>query len=207
MRLPQPGGRPAAEGEGEMTTNSRRILSTSIAACVVIGLTAAPDAGVRLSARGQTQGQGQTQSQGQTQTGGQRGNAPGPGGSAGGAGGFMSAPGDPAKLLFHENKTADAKYYASEEGSGETTAWIETDYILSNLHWRDLLMTDTPTNASNRRPPNPKRVPIIPTAKGTPDLSKVEEAGFSDLMEGGWIPATTRVNFFELWGKAVPRKP
>ena len=50
-------------------------------------------------------------------------------------------------------KTADGKYFVSEEGSGESTAWIETDYILSNLHWRNLLMTDTPSNASNRRQP------------------------------------------------------
>jgi hypothetical protein len=67
------------------------------------------------------------------------------------------------------------------------------------------MMTDTPTNASNRRQPDPKRVPIIPTSKGTPDLSTVEEVGFSDLTAGGWIPATSRVNAFELWGKAVPR--
>jgi hypothetical protein len=102
-------------------------------------------------------------------------------------------------------KTADGKYFASEEGAGESTAWIETDFILTDLTWRNLLMTDTPTNASNRRQPDPKRVPIIPTSRGTPDLSKVEEVGFSDLMAGGWIPATSRVNTFELWGKAVRR--
>jgi hypothetical protein len=67
-------------------------------------------------------------------------------------------------------------------------------------------MTDTPTNASNRRQPDPKRVPIIPTSRGTPDLKQLEEVGFSDLMEGGWIPATSRVAAFELYGKAVPRK-
>ena len=102
-------------------------------------------------------------------------------------------------------KTADGKYYASEEGSGESTAWIETDYILSNLHWRNLMMTDTPTNGSNMRQPNPNRVPLIPTSVGTPDLTKVEEIGFSDLMAGGWIPATSRVMFFEVYGRTVPR--
>ena len=50
------------------------------------------------------------------------------------------------------------------------------------------------------------RVPIIPTSKATPDLSKIDEIGFSDLMEGGWIPATSRVAAFELYGKVVPRK-
>jgi hypothetical protein len=103
-------------------------------------------------------------------------------------------------------RTADGKYFVSEEGSGESTAWIETDYILSNLHWRNLLMTDTPSNASNRRQPNPKRTPIVATSPATPDLTRVDEVGFSDLMPGGWIPSTSRVNAFWLYGKSVPRK-
>jgi len=102
-------------------------------------------------------------------------------------------------------KTANGRYYVSEEGSGESTAWIETDYTLGDLHWRNLLMTDTPTNASNRRAPDPKRIPIIPTSKATPDLSRVDEVGFSDLTAGGWIPATSRVKSFDLWGRTVPR--
>jgi hypothetical protein len=103
-------------------------------------------------------------------------------------------------------RTADGKYFASEEGSPESSSWIERDYVFSELHWRNLLMTDTPTNAINRRQPDPKRVPIVPTSRATPDLSKVDEVGFSDLMEGGWIPATSRVAFFDLYGQAVPRQ-
>ena len=103
-------------------------------------------------------------------------------------------------------KTADGRYYVSEEGSPESRSWIERDYVFSDLHWRNLLMTDTPTNASNRRQPDPKRVPIIPTSKATPDLTRVDEVGFSDLMAGGWIPATSRVASFDVYGKAVPRK-
>jgi hypothetical protein len=103
-------------------------------------------------------------------------------------------------------KTADGRYFVSEEGAGESSVWIETDFIFSDLRWRNLLMTDTPTNASNRRQPDPKRVPIIPTSRGTPDLTKVDEVGFSDLMAGGWIPATSRVSAFSLYGRAVPRQ-
>jgi len=103
-------------------------------------------------------------------------------------------------------KTADGRYFVSEEGAGESSVWMETDYIFQDLHWRNLLMTDTPSNASNRRQPDPKRMPIIPTSKGTPDLTQVEEVGFSDLMSGGWIPATCRVKAFVLYGRAVPRK-
>ena len=101
-------------------------------------------------------------------------------------------------------KTADGRYYASEEGSGESSEWMNVDYVFSTLHWRSLLMVDRPTNASNRRQPDPNLVPIIPQGKATPELSRVEEVGFSDLMPGGWIPATTRVNSFALYGKNVP---
>ena len=103
-------------------------------------------------------------------------------------------------------KTADGKYFVSEEGSPESSVWIERDYVFSDLNWRNLMMTDTPTNASNRRQPDPKRIPIIPTSQGTPDLTRVEEVGFSDLMPGGWIPSTSRVASFAVYGKAVPKK-
>jgi len=102
-------------------------------------------------------------------------------------------------------KTADGHYYASEEGSGESTSWMNREYILSDLHWRDLLMTDTPTNPTNKRTPDPNLTPIVPTTKAAPDLTRVEEVGYSDLMPGGWIPATTRVNYWAVYGKKVPR--
>jgi len=103
-------------------------------------------------------------------------------------------------------RTADGLYFVSEEGSPESRVWIERDYVFSDLHWRNLMMTDTPTNASNRRQPDPKRVPIIPTSRAAPDLTKVAEVGFTDLMPGGWIPSTSRVAAFAVHGKAVPRK-
>jgi len=103
-------------------------------------------------------------------------------------------------------KTADGEYFASEEGNPESSAWITRDYIFRDLTWRRLLMTDTPTNASNRREPDPTRVPIIGLQRATPDLTRVEEVGFSDLSEGGWIPSTSRVRSWEVWGKAVPRE-
>lgn len=110
------------------------------------------------------------------------------------------------RVLHIVIRTADGKYYASEEGSGESSSWIERDYVFSDLHWRNLMMTDTPTNASNRRQPDAKRVPIIPTSKATPGLTLVDEVGFSDFMAGGWIPATSRVAWFDVYGKATPRK-
>ena len=100
-------------------------------------------------------------------------------------------------------KTADGNYYVSEEGSGESRAWMNRDYILSDLHWRNLTMEDTLDNA--RRPPAPDRDVIVATSVATPDLSRIDEIGFTDLMPGGFIPATTRVNSWAVYGKKVPR--
>jgi len=102
-------------------------------------------------------------------------------------------------------KTLEGQWFASEEGNPESSAWINRDYVLSDLHWRELLMTDTPTNASNQREPDPDLVPIIPLGPGHPDLSQVDEVGFSDLLPGGWIPATSRVNVFAVYGRKVKR--
>ena len=100
-------------------------------------------------------------------------------------------------------KTADGNYYVSEEGSGESRAWMNRDYILSDLHWRNLTMVDTLDNA--RRPAAPDRAVIVAAGVATPDLSRVDEIGFTDLMPGGFIPATSRINSWAVYGKTVPR--
>ena len=100
-------------------------------------------------------------------------------------------------------RTADGKYFVSEEGSPESMAWMNRDYIVSDLHWRTLTMIDTLN--SERRPPAPDRAVIVAAGVGTPDLSKVDELGFTDLMPGGFIPSTTRVNSWAVYGKKVPR--
>jgi hypothetical protein len=100
-------------------------------------------------------------------------------------------------------KTADGNYFVSEEGSGESRAWMNRDYILADLHWRSLTMVDTLNNA--RRPAAPDRAVIVAAGVATPDLGRVDEIGFTDLMPGGFIPATTRVNSWAVYGKTVPR--
>ena len=102
-------------------------------------------------------------------------------------------------------KTAGGNYFASEEGSPDSSAWIHRHCSLQDSHWRNLLMTDTPTNQTNVRKPDPNLTPVIPQDVGRPDLTKVEEVGFSGLTPGGWIPSTTRVNAWAVYGKKVPR--
>lgn len=101
-------------------------------------------------------------------------------------------------------RTADGKYFVSEEGSGESMAWMNRDYILADLHWRSLTMADTPSGAGPRKAEADRAV-IVAAGIGTPDLSKIDEIGFTDLMPGGFIPSTTRVNSWAVYGKKVPR--
>jgi hypothetical protein len=102
-------------------------------------------------------------------------------------------------------RTADGRYFVSEEGSGESLAWMNRDYILASLRWRNLAMVDAPTTLNPNRKVDPTRAVIVATSVGTPDLSKVDEVGFTDLMPGGFIPATTRINAWAVYGKKVPR--
>ena len=109
------------------------------------------------------------------------------------------------RLLHVMLKTADGKWYVSEEGNGESTALIEMDYIPRDLHCRELVMEDRPTNASNRRQPHATRQPLVAAAVARPDLTQVEQIGFTDLMPGGWIPSSSRVAGFEVYGRRTPR--
>ena len=51
-------------------------------------------------------------------------------------------------------KTADGRCFRERGGQRRVELVDRRDYVLSDLHWRNLLMTDTPTNASNRRQPD-----------------------------------------------------
>lgn len=102
-------------------------------------------------------------------------------------------------------KTADGRYFVSEEGSPDSNVWMDREYVLSSLKWWTLLMTDTPTNPITVRKPDASRQPIVPQAPGQPDLSRVDEVGFTDLMPGGWIPSTSRVHSWALYGRKVAR--
>jgi len=85
------------------------------------------------------------------------------------------------RVLHVVIKTSDGKYYVSEEGAGESSVFMESDFVLQDLHWRNLMMTDTPTNASNRRKPDAKRIPISATSKARPDPKFIEEVAYNHL--------------------------
>jgi hypothetical protein len=102
-------------------------------------------------------------------------------------------------------KTADGRFFASRGGERRVH---RVDRNRLHPERSALAQSDDDRHADQRvqsASAQSARVPIIPTSRGTPDLTKVEEIGFSDLMAGGWIPATTRVNAFEVYGKKTTK--
>ena len=100
-------------------------------------------------------------------------------------------------------KGADGSYYISEEGDGESVDWRTTEWFLRDLHWRNLVVGFASVPA--RWGGGPQVQSLAATTPAKPDLSKVDEIGFSDLMPGGLIPSSSRVRWFEVYANWVPR--
>lgn len=85
-------------------------------------------------------------------------------------------------------KTANGTWLVSEQADTLQGAWHEWSARMQDLQWRRLDI---------------ERVAEGPPVQ-PPDLSRVTEVGFTDLMRGGGSPASTRVDWLEVWGHAVP---
>jgi len=89
-------------------------------------------------------------------------------------------------------KTADGIWLVGDRAEGSLTDWIESEFNVSDVRW---LRVD------------PMRMVTTGTWVNNPDLSKVDEIGFADLMPssghgpGGWAD----VGKIEVYAKAVPR--
>jgi len=87
-------------------------------------------------------------------------------------------------------KLADGKWMISDQSDDESTDWRVREFFVPDLRWRAF---------------NPVKV-----AEGkwitAPDLGKVDEVGWTDLMAGGGTPASSRLDWIEVYAKAVPRK-
>jgi hypothetical protein len=93
-------------------------------------------------------------------------------------------------------KLSDGTWLAADYGISSTSDWIETDIPLADLRWRRLNMM-------------PKVVEFPgPDWTQHPDLSKVDEVGFTDLSIGpghGTQAPSSRLAWLEVYGKPVPR--
>lgn len=87
-------------------------------------------------------------------------------------------------------KLADGTWLVSSQGDCISKDWRITEFNLMDLSWYTL---------------NIKSVVEMKPVKD-PDLSKVDEIGFTDLMTGGASDACSRLDWIEVYGKSVPRK-
>lgn len=86
-------------------------------------------------------------------------------------------------------KLANGDWLVSSESDGPSEDWREREFILAGIRWRKL---------------DPKQIIEGPWAKN-PDLTRVEEIGFTDLMTGGQSIACSRLDWIEVWARAAAR--
>ena len=89
-------------------------------------------------------------------------------------------------------KLADGTWLVGDHTDGSTTDWLQTDFSLADVRWMRLDIKTVVTKGN---------------VVEKPDLSKVDEIGYADLMPGsghgagGWIDVAT----IEVFGKSVRR--
>lgn len=88
-------------------------------------------------------------------------------------------------------KPAGGAWLVSDVVEGVSTDWRESEFAIKDLRWRRLDIRTLIEGAPVERP----------------DLSRVDEIGWSTLMTGGNSPASSRVDWIAVYGRAVPRQP
>ncbi len=88
-------------------------------------------------------------------------------------------------------KLADGTWLVSDESHGASKDWQVQEYNVADLHWKKLNINTVTEDADVARP----------------DLSRVDEIGFTDLMNGASSPACSRVDWIEVLAKPVKREP
>lgn len=86
-------------------------------------------------------------------------------------------------------KLADGRWLVGDQADGDSADWRVREFNVADLRWRVL---DIKRVVEGRWEPNP-------------DLSRVDEIGCTDLMPGGGTPASSRLDWIEVDGRAVPR--
>jgi hypothetical protein len=82
-------------------------------------------------------------------------------------------------------KLADGTWVVSEQSDGESQSWHEQEFLIASQRWRKPDMTNVIDTGS------------VPA----PDLSRVEEIGFTDLMMGGGSAACSRLDWIEVYDR------
>ena len=86
-------------------------------------------------------------------------------------------------------KLADGTWLVSDQCDGQSKDWRTHEFNLADINW---YLLDIHTIVEG-----------LPASN--PDLSRVDEIGFTDLMRGGQSNACSRLDWIEVYGKAVIR--
>ena len=87
-------------------------------------------------------------------------------------------------------KQHDGKWLISDLYDGPSKDWREFEFNLADIQWYNF---------------DPEAIYEKGPAEN-PDLSKIDEIGFTDLMRGGQSISCSRLDWIEVYGKPVPRK-
>jgi hypothetical protein len=87
-------------------------------------------------------------------------------------------------------RLADGKWLVSDLYDDASADWRVREFNVGDIHWRALDIKTVVEGAWVEKP----------------DLSKVREIGWTDLMPGGQSIACSRVDWIEVYGKAVKRQ-
>ena len=86
-------------------------------------------------------------------------------------------------------KLADGTWLVSDQSQGASKDWQIYEFNLADVNWYTL---DIKNIVEGKPVPNP-------------DLSRVDEIGFTDLMRGGQSIACSRLDWIEIYGKKLKR--
>lgn len=86
-------------------------------------------------------------------------------------------------------KLADGTWLVSKQGDPASTDWRVSEFNLKDIEWYTINMEAITEKVRAENP----------------DLSKVDEIGFADLMPGGMSTACSRLDWIEVYGYFVPR--
>jgi hypothetical protein len=96
-------------------------------------------------------------------------------------------------MLHPVVKLADGTWLVGDHATAYSTDWVESEIQLADVRWQPLNIETVIEGKGDKWVDNP-------------NLSRVEEIGFTDLMRGGGHGAPgSRVDWIEVYGKPVPR--
>jgi hypothetical protein len=86
-------------------------------------------------------------------------------------------------------KLADGTWLVSDQCDGQSKDWRIHEFNLADINWYQLDISSV----------------VEGTPVNHPDLSRVDEIGFTDLMRGGQSNACSRLDWIEVYGKTKQR--